>query len=266
MVIKTVPVRTDDGCWNLELAGERPPRFGQELLGMPAWSASVAVIVCAVLRPNGVAVAVRAFGLEEPAVVIKLARLVDIRLLHQRHAPVHLAVGSFRPAAQRQRSIHPRCADDVLPLGVLVRLLAAGAGGAAGLDGVSEAVDADPELALAGEDVVAAAVAHDLGVASLHHAAAGPLAAGAPAAGTALVHDVRAGDAVEAAGEERAGDVLLVGCLGNVLVHGLVVRRHRDVDVVVLEVHAADLRVQVVARVADEATGVGPTTEHHSRS
>jgi hypothetical protein len=68
----------------------------------------------------------------------------------------------------------------------------------------------------------------------------------------ALVHHVRAGHAVEAAGEERPRHELLVAGLAAVLVHGLVVRRHRDVHVVVLEVHAADLRVEVVARVADE--------------
>jgi hypothetical protein len=55
----TVPVRTDDGCCNPELAGERPPRFGEELLGLATWSASVLVIIDAVLGPNGVAVAVR---------------------------------------------------------------------------------------------------------------------------------------------------------------------------------------------------------------
>jgi hypothetical protein len=81
--VKTVPVRTDDGCWNPELAGERPPRFGEELLGLATRSASVPVIVNPVLRPNGVAVAVGALGLEEPAVVVELAGLVDVRLLDQ---------------------------------------------------------------------------------------------------------------------------------------------------------------------------------------
>lgn len=66
-----------------------------------------------------------------------------------------------------------------------------------------------------------------------------------------LVHEVRAGDGVESAGEEGVVDVLLLD-LGrdsagvDGLVHGLVVGGHRDVDVVVLEVHAADLAVQVV--------------------
>lgn len=53
-----------------------------------------------------------------------------------------------------------------------------------------------------------------------------------------------ASDAVEAAGEEGAGDVLLVSLA---ILHGLVVRRHGEVDMVVLEVDAADLRVEVVA-------------------
>jgi len=276
MKLRTEPVRTDDGSWNPELAGQRAPRFGQELLGVPrsSWGAAIGVVFCAILGPDGIAIAIGALCLEEPAVMIELAGLVDVGLLDQRQAPVHLvvAIGARRPAGQRERprGLGRATGGKVLPLGVLVRLLAPGAGAAAGLDGVGEAVDADPEVALAGEDVVAAGVAHGLGVAPLDHARAGSLAA-APAGGGCVVvglvvHDVRAGDAVEAAGEERAGDVALLGpgraaAAAIVVVHGLVVGRHGDVDVVVLEVDAADLRVEVVARVADEAARVGPAAE-----
>lgn len=263
------PVRTDDGSWNPELAGQRAPRFGQELLGVPRSSWGAGVVVCAILRPDGVAIAIGALGLEEPAVMIELAGLVDVGLLDQRQAPLHLvvAVGARRPAGQRERprGLGHATGGKVLPLGVLVRLLAPGAGAAAGLDGVGEAVDADPEVALAGEDVVATGIAHGPGVAPLDHARAGSLAA--PGGGWVVglvVHDVRTGDAVEAAGEERAGDVALLGpgrATAVVVVHGLVVGRHGDVDVVVLEVDAADLRVEVVARVADEAPRVGPAAE-----
>ena len=234
------------------------------------WGAAVGVIVGAVLGPDGVAVAIGALGFEEPAVVVELAGLVGVGLLDQRQAPLHLvAVGAGGPAGQRERPRDLGPASEVLPLGVLVRLLAARAGGAAGLDGVREAVDADPEVALAGEHDVAAGVAHGPGVAALDHAGAGALV-GAAAAAVLLVHDVRAGDAVEAAGEERAGNVALLGPGGGggaavLVLHGLVVGRHGDVDVVVLKVDAADLRVQVVARVADEAPGVGPAAEDDRR-
>jgi hypothetical protein len=237
-----------------------------------SWSAAIGVIIHAVLGPDGVAVAIGALGLEEPAVVIEVAGLVDVGLLDQRQAPLHLvAVGTGGPAWQRERPRDLGRAGEVLPLGVLVRLLAARAGGAAGLDGVREAVDADPEVTLAGEHVVAAGVAHGPGVAALDHAGAGALgsAAAAGAGAVLLVHDVRAGDAVEAAGEERAGDVALLGpgaaAAAVLVLHGLVVGRHGDVDVVVLEVDAADLRVQVVARVADESPGVGPAAEDDRR-
>lgn len=280
MKLKTEPVRTDDGSWNPELAGHRPPWFGQELPGVTRSSrgAAIGIVVRAILGPYGVAIAIGALGLEEPAVMIELAGLVDGGLLDQRQAPLHLvAVGARRPAGQRERPRDlGRAGGKVLPVGVLVRLLAPRAGAAAGLDGVGEAVDADPEVALAGEDVVAAGVAHGPGVAAFDHARAGSLGAAAAAPGrragcVGLVHDVRAGDAVEAAGEERAGDVALLGpgraaaaaaaAIAVVVVHGLVVGRHGDVDVVVLEVDAADLRVEIVARVADEAARVGPAAE-----
>jgi len=172
MKLKTEPVRTDDGSWNPELAGQRAPRFGQELLGVPrsSWGAAVGVVVCAILGPDGVAIAIGALGLEEPAVMIELAGLVDVGLLDQRQAPLHLvAVGARRPAPCDLGR-----AGKVLPLGVIVRLLAPWAGAAAGLDGVGEAVDADPKvtLAVAGEDVVAVGIAHGRGVAALDHARA----------------------------------------------------------------------------------------------
>jgi hypothetical protein len=81
--VKTVPVRTDDGCWNPELAGERPPRFGEELLGLATWSASVPIIVNPVLRPNGVAVAVGALGLQEAAVVVELVSNRTLTLIER---------------------------------------------------------------------------------------------------------------------------------------------------------------------------------------
>lgn len=72
-----------------------------------------------------------------------------------------------------------------------------------------------------------------------------------------------ASDAVEATCEEGAGDVLLVSLA---ILHGLVVRRHGEVDMVVLEVDTADLRVEVVARVADEPPRLGSPPKDDLRS
>uniref|UniRef100_A0A8R7P7A9 Uncharacterized protein n=2 Tax=Triticum urartu TaxID=4572 RepID=A0A8R7P7A9_TRIUA len=234
------PVRTDDSSWNLELAGEWPPWFRHELLGVPWYSIS-AIIIHIVVWPNGITIAICPLGLKEPAVMVKLTGLVvHSALLHQRKTPLHLAPW---PMWQRESpcQLIAGVGEDFFPLGVLVKLFAPGADTAATLDGVGEAVDADFEVTLTGEDVLPTAVAHDLAVASLDHAD-GALGARSTHVGVRalLVHDMGTGDAVEAAGEERAGDVLLVG-LGAVLLHGLVVRRHGDVDMVVLEVDAADL-------------------------
>lgn len=164
------PVRTDDASWNLELAGEWPPWFGHELLGMPLHPIS-GIIVHIVVWPNGITIAIRALGLEEPAVMVKLTRLVGVHgaLLHQRQTPLHLAPW---PMWQRQSpcELIVGVGEDFLPLGVLVKLFAPGADAAPTLDSVGEAVDADLEVALAGEDVLTAAVAHDLAVAALNHA------------------------------------------------------------------------------------------------
>lgn len=63
------------------------------------------------------------------------------------------------------------------------------------------------------------------------------------------VHEVSAGDAVEPAGEKGAGDVLLLDPGGDRRVQGarLVVRRRRDVNVIIGVVHAAELAVEIVA-------------------
>ncbi|EYU24112.1 hypothetical protein MIMGU_mgv1a023876mg [Erythranthe guttata] len=67
-----------------------------------------------------------------------------------------------------------------------------------------------------------------------------------------FVHEVGAGDAVEAAGEEGVGDELLLHFLGGAgvvaggVVVGLVVRCGRHLDSVVEEVVAAEFAVQVV--------------------
>ena len=193
---------------------------------------------------------------------------------HYRQPPLHpgrCSATGTRRRWQRQGGPRPgRAANHILQLCVLVWLLAAGADGAAVLDGVAEALGADLEVALAGEDVLAALVAHDLGVASVD-GTGGPLGAGhLRVAGLGLddlVHEVGARDAVEAAGEERVGDVLLLDAGGDGGVHGLVVGRSRDVDVVAVELLvvgrevAAELAVEVVAGVADVAAGVSAAGE-----
>lgn len=161
------PVRTDDTSWNLELAGEWPPWFGHELLGMPLHPIP-SIIIHIVVWPNGITIAIRPLGLKEPAVMVKFTRLVGA-LLHQRQAPLHLPPWSLW---QRQSpcQLIVGVGEDFLPVGVLVKLFAPGADTAVTLDSVGEAVDADFEVTLAGEDVLSAAVAHDLAVAPLDHA------------------------------------------------------------------------------------------------
>jgi hypothetical protein len=278
------PVWAKDTRRNLELASERPPWLARELCRLavastqPAASATATAIVDLVLLgPNGIAIPVCPLGLEQPPIVIPIAGLAPGHGLlrpHYRQPPLHprrrQATGR-----RRQRQRRPRT-DHVVELGGLVGVLAAGAG-AAVLDGVGEAVGADLEVALAGEDVVAALVAHDLGVAAVD-GAGGALGAGhLRVAGLRLdhlVHEVRPRDAVEAAGEERVGDVLLLHARRDGRVHRLVVRRRRDRHVVVEELlprlrrhvaAVAELAVEVVAGVAHVAPRVGAAGERHHR-
>lgn len=62
------------------------------------------------------------------------------------------------------------------------------------------------------------------------------------------VHEVSASDAVEPTGEQGAGDVLLLDPSGDGRIQGarLVVRRRRDVDVIIGVVHAAKLAVEII--------------------
>lgn len=285
-----LPVWAEYASRNGKLPSERPPWLGGELGRLPissssteSASANASGVHLVLLGPDGIAIPIRPFRLEEPAVVVPVSGLAPGHGLlgaHDGEPPLHPGRGGARRRGQRERGPGcpgVSCADDVLELRVLVRLLTPRADGAGVLDCVREALGADLEVALAGEYVVAALVAHDLAVAAVDGAGGSFRPGHLRVAGLGvddLVHEVRARDAVEAAREEGVGDVLLLDARGDGRVHGLVVGRGRDVDVVagelvrlrlVVERHVvaagAQLAVEVVAGVADVAAGVGAAGE-----
>jgi hypothetical protein len=280
-----LPVWAEYSSRDGKLPSERPPWLGGEL-GRLSISSTSTQAACSVhlilLGPDSIAIPIRPLGLEEPAVVVPVSGLAPGHGLlgaHDGEPPLHPGSSGARRRGQRERRPAPGCgisgsANDVVKLRVLVWLLAPGADGTGVLDGVGEALGADLEVALTGEDVVAALVAHDVGVAAVDGAGGAPGPRHLRVAGLRvddLVHEVRARDTVEAAREEGVGDVLLLHAGGDGRVHGLVVGRGRDVDVVAgellvavgghVDAGGAELAVEVVAGVADVASRAGAAGE-----
>lgn len=186
------PVWAEDASRDLELPSERPPWLAGELRRLPvvstqpastAAAASSAIVGIVLLWPDGIPIPIGPFGLKQPAVVIPVAGLAPCHGLlrpHNRQPPLHPGRGSAagrRGQGERGPGTAVGGADQVVHLGGLVGLLAAGAEGAGVLDGVAEALGADLEAPLAWQDVLATLVAHDLGVAAVD-GAGGALGAG----------------------------------------------------------------------------------------
>lgn len=162
-----VPIRANDSGRDLQLARQRPPRLAHELLGMPMPSTPI-IIFAILVRPYRIPIPISPFCLKQPPVVIKLARLrVHCGLLHHRQPPLELSTGPWRRKGEGMRRLAVRVGNHLLPFCYFVGLLASGAEAAAALHRIGEALRANLEVALAGDDIVAMLVLHELGITAL---------------------------------------------------------------------------------------------------